>query len=176
MNCHRVVNLISAYVDGELTGAEMLEIRRHLSECSECMEEYESIRMTKLVVTRLRNVTPSRDLAACIVQKLDEVSIPPYQRLLTRMFNYTAQKLSPVAAAMMVSGLALVFLAGGGQDRLVVEKHNVVATAPLSLKIENASVLPTVPEIPMMYSNSRPLVVANHKNDVTFRFADLSTQ
>lgn len=176
MNCRHVVNLMSAYLDSELTGAEMLEIRRHLNECSECREEYESLKMTKLAIARLRTVTPSRDLAASIVQKLDEVSIPPYQRVLMRIYDYTARKLSPVAAALAVSGLALAFLAAGGQDRLIVEKPDVVATSPMSLRVLDASIMPKVPESSMMYSSSKPLVVANNSNEVTFRFANLSTE
>lgn len=176
MNCRRVVNLISPYVDGELTGAEMLAIRRHLGECPECSEEYESLRMTKLAVARLRNVAPREDFALCIVRKLDEVSIPPYQRALTSMFRFAARKLSPVAAALAVSGVALALLAAGGQDRMLVEKSEVVATAPLSLRIQDVSLMPRVPDSPMMYSSSKPLVVANHGSGPTFQLAGLATE
>ena len=176
MNCRHVVNLISAYVDGELTGAEMLEIRRHLGECSECMEEYESLKMTKLAVARLRTVAPPRDLAACIVQKLDEVSIPPYQRVLTKVFSFTARKLSPVTAALAVSGLALAFLAAGVQDGIVIAKPDVVATAPSSSSIHGVSLVPQVPESTIVYARPRPLVVANYSGGATFQLANLSTE
>ena len=61
MNCRRVVNLLSAYVDAELTGAEMFAIRRHMSDCSECAEEYESVRLVKHAVSRLSAVAPRGD-------------------------------------------------------------------------------------------------------------------
>lgn len=38
MNCPRCQSQISAYVDGELTGQEMLLMRRHLADCSECSQ------------------------------------------------------------------------------------------------------------------------------------------
>lgn len=176
MNCRRVVNLMSAHVDGELTGAEMLEIRRHLGECSECMEEYESIRMTKLAIARLRTVAPSREFSVSIIQKLDEVSIPPYQRVLTKMIHFTARKLSPVAAALTVSGLALALLAAGGQDRILVQRADMVATAPLSIRIHDVSFVPKVSGSPIGYSTPKPLVVANYSGGSAFRLADLSTE
>ena len=39
MNCKNTQTLLSAYLDEELTGREMLEIRTHLNECSICAAE-----------------------------------------------------------------------------------------------------------------------------------------
>ena len=43
MNCNRTKKLMSAYIDNELTGMEMLAIRRHTSVCKECELEFRSI-------------------------------------------------------------------------------------------------------------------------------------
>lgn len=172
MNCRRVMNSISAYVDGELTGAEMLEIRRHLSDCAECSEEFELVKSMKFAVARLRTVAPPVHLAVSIVARLDEVSIPPYQRVLNGLLKYTAKKLSPVAAALAVSGIALAILAAGGQDRMLTEKSDIVATAPLSVRVESASLQPEMPETPITYS-SKPLVVADESNGVAFHLAGI---
>lgn len=174
MNCRRVMNSISAYVDGELTGSEMLEIRRHLSDCRECSEEHDLVRAMKFSVARLRTVAPPDHLAASIVAKLDEVSIPPYQRVTNRLFRFTARKLSPVAAALAVSGAALVILAAGGQDRMIIEKPDIVATAPLSVHIEDASIQPQIPDTPITYSSSKPLVVADQSSGAVFQLAGMS--
>ena len=176
MNCRRVVNLMSAFVDGELTGTEMLAIRRHIGDCPECARERESLRMTKLALARLRTVAPREDLAACIVRKLNQVSIPPYQRAINVIYRYAVRKLSPVAAALAVSGLVLAILAAGGQDRILVEKADVVATLPFGMRASNASFMPTVPESPITYSSSKPLVVADHSTGATFTLADFPGQ
>lgn len=118
MNCRRVVNLMSAYVDGELTGEEMLGIRRHLSECDECAQEHESIRMTKMVLVRLRTAAPRPDLAASILKQLDEVGIPCYLRVTNSVVRFLHEKLSPVAAALAVSGAALVIMSATGIDKM----------------------------------------------------------
>lgn len=170
MNCRHVENCLSAYLDGELTGAEMLQIRRHLSECPECAEEHEMLRTMKSAVSRLRTVAPPEHLAATIVAKLDNVGIPPYQRVLSRLFHYTTRKLSPVAAALAVSGVALAILAAGGQDRIVSPQPEMMATAPLHLQVSNVSFQPALPDTP--YGNSKPLVIADH-SEGSFTLADL---
>ena len=43
MNCGRVSNQLSAYLDRELTGTEMLQIRSHLTECDRCRSEHEAL-------------------------------------------------------------------------------------------------------------------------------------
>jgi anti-sigma factor RsiW len=47
MLCSRVQNLLSAYVDRELTGAEMQAVRRHLDGCGGCQNELAGIRSVK---------------------------------------------------------------------------------------------------------------------------------
>jgi len=53
LNCRRVSNLLSAYVDKELAGAEMLEIRAHLSRCSHCQSEHDQLQQTKQLLGAL---------------------------------------------------------------------------------------------------------------------------
>jgi len=72
MNCHRVQNLISAYVDGELPGVEMLAVRQHISDCGDCKSEFESILLVKRSISCLAPKCPSTDLAASICMKLSE--------------------------------------------------------------------------------------------------------
>lgn len=173
MNCHRVINSISAYVDGELTGAEMLELRRHLGECPDCRDECESVRQVKFAIARLRTVAPRQDLAACIVGRLGEVSIPPYVRAMNSLFRFAARKLSPVAAALTVSGLALAILAAGGQDRMLIQNSEVVAAAPLDLRVHSVSYVPEIPDSPITHSISKPLVVADHSTPAVFTYASM---
>ena len=39
MSCRERIEQIGAYLDGELAGAELEELRRHLAECAECRRE-----------------------------------------------------------------------------------------------------------------------------------------
>ena len=47
MNCKMASQKLGAYLDGELSGAEMLALRGHLRDCGACAEEAESLRSLK---------------------------------------------------------------------------------------------------------------------------------
>ena len=47
MTCRHVHARLSAYLDRELVGHQMLAIERHLSECGSCRQELESLRFIK---------------------------------------------------------------------------------------------------------------------------------
>jgi anti-sigma factor RsiW len=118
MNCHRVVNLMSAYVDGELTGEEMLAIRRHMTTCYECAEEHEAVLLMKRAVSNLATARPRQDFAAAILAQLDEVTVPKHQRFFDWFVRVLRERVSPVAAALAVSGAALVIMSAGEVDKL----------------------------------------------------------
>ncbi|OFX17755.1 MAG: hypothetical protein A2Z18_01870 [Armatimonadetes bacterium RBG_16_58_9] len=134
--------MMSAYVDAELTGAEMLEIRRHLAGCRECANEHESIRLMKHAVSRLRTVAPREDFAHFIIARLDEVRIPGYQRVLNSVAVLVHKKLSPVAAALAASGLALVVLSAGGMDDVAQEVNSAVAGSSLVARAGEINMIP----------------------------------
>lgn len=147
---------MSAYVDGELTGAQMLEIRRHLGECPDCSDEHESIRITKLAVSRLRTAAPRRDLASSIMKMLDEVEVSPYQRVVNSLVRFLHGRLSPVAAALAASGLALVLLSAGGIDDVSGPKAEFAA-AP----VQDVAFVRELSTNPVSIPGSRPLVVTD---------------
>lgn len=62
MDCRRVEPLLSAYLDHELAGAESLEVRRHLSHCSHCQREADSIRDLKSRLAAFPSIGPAAEL------------------------------------------------------------------------------------------------------------------
>ena len=68
MNCRRTSTLLSAYIDRELTGHEMLLIRDHLSSCRACGEEYESLRLLKQLLGALPQQEGDPAWAASLTQ------------------------------------------------------------------------------------------------------------
>jgi len=63
MNCKAVQNQLSAYLDSELSGNEMLAIRQHISGCEACCEEEKALRTLKRMLASSRTPEPSDDLA-----------------------------------------------------------------------------------------------------------------
>ncbi|MDD3706391.1 MAG: zf-HC2 domain-containing protein, partial [Clostridiaceae bacterium] len=43
MKCETIRNMMSSYIDKDLNNIEKTEFEKHLSECEECREEYESL-------------------------------------------------------------------------------------------------------------------------------------
>lgn len=73
MNCSKVNNLISAYIDGELTGDEQILVRRHLRDCTTCTEEYESLMATKRLIASFAARLPDSSLETKILSALNEM-------------------------------------------------------------------------------------------------------
>jgi predicted anti-sigma-YlaC factor YlaD len=168
MNCRRVESLMSAYIDGELTGAEMLEIRSHLDDCAECAKEHESIKLTKQMIFRLATIKPREDFAASILTKLDVVEIPRYQRLLNNASSFLHQKLSPVAAALAVSGVALVIMSAGGLDGIKIEPSQEMAMSPYGAVSYGTSYSPNLSAGSyILTTQPEPLKVSDNVGELT---------
>src|SRR5436305_5525578 len=72
MNCGRVSNQLSAYVDRELTGAEMLQIRSHIGGCDSCRAEYEALALMKMLLGRLRTPDLRSDFQSATVRRFEQ--------------------------------------------------------------------------------------------------------
>ena len=152
-------------MDGELPGTDMLAIRRHLSECPDCAEEWEAILFTKRAVSRLRTAVPRKDFAASIIVRLDEVQVPPYQRAANSVMRFIHGRLSPVAAALAASGLALVILTAGGVGPISVDTSSEMAALPMEASMSRSAFLGEVANEGMSFGSQRPLVVADQTSD-----------
>jgi anti-sigma factor RsiW len=148
---------MSAYVDGELTGADMLGIRRHLSECDDCAQEHESTRSVKQAMSRLRTVAPRKDFAESILAKLEVAEMSPYQRFANVAARFVHGKLSPAAAAIAASGVALMLLTAGGIDRITPQAGLSLA----STSSQDVSFVRAIHQPDLSFALARPLVVAS---------------
>jgi len=66
----RAQELLSDYLDGELSGESAAELEQHLEGCEECQVEVESLRETLSVLGGLKPVEPSPDFLQQVNQKL----------------------------------------------------------------------------------------------------------
>lgn len=55
MNCHRIQNLLSSYLDQELSADNRRRVRKHLFQCSSCARFYEELTQVK---RSLENLEP----------------------------------------------------------------------------------------------------------------------
>jgi len=62
MNCIRAKSLLSPYLDGMLTGIEMLALSGHFKSCARCHREYLSLRQTQQLLARVGRRKAPEDL------------------------------------------------------------------------------------------------------------------
>jgi anti-sigma factor RsiW len=115
VNCRHVRVLLSAYLDSELTGYEMLAIREHLTQCQTCSEERDSIEFVKAMVRSLPQRDPRPEWLGALQQQAFFASLPFGARL-RLMFAQDSAIASlrgrRMASAAMLSVLG-VFMAAG---------------------------------------------------------------
>ncbi|MBI2841846.1 MAG: zf-HC2 domain-containing protein [Armatimonadetes bacterium] len=142
MNCRWVSSLISAYMDGELTGLEMIQIRRHVDGCRSCTLQYESLRNVKHILSNLTYAQPRPGFVDRLVARIEYREVPAYQRVLNRLISYGHQRLTPVAAGCAVLAAILAFLVSNS-----VKQPDIVALHHPSILVGASRVFePTAPE------------------------------
>lgn len=91
MSCKAIQHKLSAYLDGELPGFEMLDVRSHIHRCRSCEEEYEELRRLKWLISAVPDCEPSEEFAG---------------RLKTHIFDPKAASRQSRVSVAMISGVA----------------------------------------------------------------------
>ena len=129
MNCRRVNALLSAYIDKELTGFEMLQIGQHLSDCSECSCELNSLLSIKSMLSSLPVSEPDPAWLQSLSATVHDATLPFYDRWLSRLsaadltFSFNHRKLT---SALMLSSVA-IFMVSASFDHNVRETQQLAA-------------------------------------------------
>lgn len=124
-NAHDWSERLSAYLDGDLPAAAMVETEHHLHSCDECRQALAELRALVAAAPGYRGTDPERDLWPGIARGIDarrQVALPSAGGPVRR-FSLGALLAASVAFAIIGGGLA--WLAKG--DRA---GQPVVATAP----------------------------------------------
>ncbi len=123
MKCRAAQGLLSPYLDGAVTGTEMLALQEHLDGCAACMREYRSLRQTQQLLTSVRRVQEPADLGLklrlAISREAAEARRPPYEGLRMRLENAVNAFMVPATAglvcALLIFGLVTAILAMPGE-------------------------------------------------------------
>ena len=134
MNCQHVRALLSAYLDSELTGYEMLNIRDHLTHCNSCDEERNSIECVRSMVRSLPQREPRSEWLVALQQEAFYASLPLGTRLLAK-FVQDPVALSlhrrRIASAAMLSVIG-VFMAAATFENVPVHRQPNVGNLELA--------------------------------------------
>ena len=129
VNCRRIINLLSAYIDGELPGVEHRQVHDHLPQCGECEREYLMLLQMKRMVGSLRVQEPRVDLPESILRRVHLVEQASearrnlgWQGIFGEIVRTHAASLRPVALGSGIACVAVLltaYLAKPEEDNLM---------------------------------------------------------
>ncbi len=112
MTCERIEELLSAYLEGELSAGERGEIETHLADCPACAELLEVMRESLGAMAGFPEIEPGRELMASLY------AIPQRKSRFRAILDFFQQPaLQPVYAAFTILFLFLSFVLVAPQGR-----------------------------------------------------------
>jgi hypothetical protein len=117
LQCPQAKRLFSPYLDGAVTGTEMLALQQHLSDCADCDDEYQGLRRSqRLLVSVGRPKVPADlglKLRLAISREVAQAKRPPFEGLMVRLENAFEAFMVPATAgflsALIIFGIAMVY-------------------------------------------------------------------
>lgn len=117
LQCPEARRLFSPYMDGAVTGAEMLALQKHLSDCAACGGHFESLRRTQQLLADMARPKAPSDfglrLRVAISREAARSQRPPFEGFLVRLDNALRAFMVPATAgflsAVIIFGIAMVY-------------------------------------------------------------------
>ncbi|SRR5579871_206834 len=122
IRCAQTKSLLSPYLDGAVTGTEMLAVQAHLDVCAACMREYRGLRQTQRLLMNMGRVQTPADLGLkmrlAISREAAETRRPRFEGLRVRLENALQAFMVPatagLACALLIFGIIAAVLATPG--------------------------------------------------------------
>ncbi|HVI09938.1 MAG TPA: anti-sigma factor [Candidatus Binatia bacterium] len=122
LRCAEARNLMSPYLDGAVTGAEMQALQAHMNACDRCAQEYRSLRQTQRLVVNMGRVNPPADLGLklrlAISREGEQARRARFEGLRLRVENAVHAFMVPATAglvcALLIFGIITAILATPG--------------------------------------------------------------
>lgn len=105
MQCSMNGEMLSAFVDGELTSAEVATVRAHLAQCAGCRTQVRELRQAVSLLQSATEVAPPADLRAMIAAKLAQPATACAE-VGRQLDAYLEGELAPAEAARVQAHLA----------------------------------------------------------------------
>ena len=117
LRCLQARQLFSPYLDGAVTGTEMLALQRHLAECIQCNGQYESLRNSQQLLTSMARPKLPSDLGLklrlAISREVETAKRARFEGMMVRLENLLQAFMVPVTAgfvsALIIFGIAMVY-------------------------------------------------------------------
>ena len=116
MRCSQVHSLLSPYLDGAMTGKQMLALAAHLDACDRCQQEYLALRQTQQLLTTIGRPKAPSDLALklrlAISREAAQARLPSFSTFRVRLENTLNAFMVPATAGLATAVVIFGFLMG----------------------------------------------------------------
>lgn len=117
LQCPQAKQFFSPYLDGAITGAEMLALEHHIASCADCRAEYQSLRQTQQLLASVARPKAPADLGLnlrlMISREVAQAKRLPFEGLLLRLENALRSHMVPATAgflsAVVIFGVAMAY-------------------------------------------------------------------
>ena len=117
IECPQAKQLFSPYLDGAVTGTEMLALQNHLEACAGCKRQYESLRKTQQLLTSVARPKIPADLGLKLrlaaSREAASAKQAQFEGLMVRIENALQAFMVPATAgflsALLIFGIAMVY-------------------------------------------------------------------
>ncbi len=117
LQCPQAKKLFSPYLDGAVTGTEMLALQDHLSSCTDCNRRYLSLRKTQQLLVKVARPKAPEDLGLrlrlAISREADAARRARFEGLMVRIENALQAFMVPATAgflsALLIFGVAMAY-------------------------------------------------------------------
>jgi hypothetical protein len=138
MTCAHVRSMLSAYLDGAITGKQMHGLSSHLRTCSSCRNEYEGLRRTQAMLAAIGRAKAPDDLSLKVRLAISHEAARRYRPYLegmsVRLENALRVFMVPATTGLVATVLAFGLLAGLLSSPMPVQAN--AADVPLVLATE----------------------------------------
>jgi hypothetical protein len=116
MTCVQAKSMLSAYLDGAITGKQMFALGRHLEDCGVCAMEYESLRRTQQLLSNIGRAKAPEDLSLklrlAISREVARGRQPYFGNLALRLENALRGFMVPATAGLVATVAIFALLMG----------------------------------------------------------------
>lgn len=156
LQCPQARGLFSPYLDGAVTGTQMLALQDHMSRCANCSLQYQSLRRTQQLLSNMSRPKPPVDLGLklrlAISREVAQSKRPPFEGLMVRLENALQAFMVPATAgflsALLIFGIAMVYF-----------------VAPAALQAKNDVPLVMVNTAPQLQQSSFGMTLGSIEQD-----------
>jgi Putative zinc-finger len=138
MTCPQVKSMLSAYLDGAITGKQMHELSWHLRTCALCGKEYEALRRTQAVLAAIGRTKAPDDLSLKLRLAISHEAArrrrPYLEGLRIRLENALRVFMVPATTGLVATVLAFGLLAALLSSPMPVQAN--ASDVPLVLATE----------------------------------------